>query len=77
MLRSREGCNVLVTNVHVNNPERNGMEHLLEWHLIYSDERQLESVLPSRRMATQLYTDATGVNVFAEFRVGPGAADAD
>lgn len=77
VLRSREGCNILVTNVHVNNPERNGMEHLLEWHLIYRDERQLESVLPSQRMATQLYTDATGVNVFAEFRVGPGAAAAD
>ncbi len=59
----------MVTNVHASNPERNGMEHLLEWHLIYRDERQLESVLPPKRENTKLYTDSTGVNVFAEFRI--------
>lgn len=75
VLRSREGGQILVTNVHAGNPERNGMEHLLEWHLIYRDERQLESVLPAQREATKLYTDATGVNVFAEFRVCLGPAD--
>jgi extracellular factor (EF) 3-hydroxypalmitic acid methyl ester biosynthesis protein len=69
VLRSREGGQILVTNVHASNPERNGMEHLLEWHLIYRDERQLESVLPQQRADTKLYTDATGVNLFAEFRV--------
>lgn len=73
-LRSREGGQILVTNVHAGNPERNGMEHLLEWHLIYRDELQLESVLPVHRTATRLYTDATGVNVFAEFRVCLGSA---
>lgn len=75
VLRSREGGQILVTNVHASNPERNGMEHLLEWHLIYRDERQLESVLPSQRAAARLYTDATGANVFAEFRVCRGSAD--
>jgi extracellular factor (EF) 3-hydroxypalmitic acid methyl ester biosynthesis protein len=75
VLRSSDGGQVLVTNVHANNPERNGMEHLLEWHLIYRDEQQLESVLPLERSATRLYTDATGVNVFAEFRVRLGSAD--
>ena len=75
VLRSREGGQILVTNVHSGNPERNGMEHLLEWHLIYRDERQLESVLPAQRAATRLYTDSTGVNVFAEFRVCPGSAN--
>lgn len=74
-LRSREGGQILVTNVHASNPERNGMEHLLEWHLIYRDERQLESVLPPHRTATRLYTDATGVNLFAEFRVTHVATD--
>ena len=49
------------------------MEHLLEWHLIYRDETGLESVLPELRQATRLYTDETGANVFAEFRV-PEAA---
>ena len=75
VLRSRPEGHVLVTNVHASNPERNGMEHLLEWHLIYRDEAQLESVLPPVRTETRLYTDATGVNVFAEFQVGNSAVD--
>ena len=75
VLRSRPNGRVLVTNVHSSNPERNGMEHLLEWHLIYRDERQLESVLPPSRSQTRLYTDATGVNVFAEFAVGSDSCD--
>ena len=71
--RSSVGGTVLVTNVHSNNPERNGMEHLLEWHLIYRDEVQLESVLPHNRENTRLYTDDTGANIFAEFQVAAGA----
>jgi len=71
--KSRDGGEVLVTNVHAQNPERNGMEHLLEWHLIYRDEAQMESVLPAERRNTRLYTDVTGVNVFAEFTVARGA----
>ena len=67
--RSREGGHILVTNVHSSNPQIGVMEHVLEWHLIYRDERTLESVLPSPREDTRIYTDVTGVNVFAEFRV--------
>lgn len=67
--RSHIGGRILVTNVHASNPERNGMEHLLEWHLIYRDEAQLQNVLPTPRGETRLFTDATGVNVFAEFQV--------
>lgn len=70
--RSNVGGTVLVTNVHSSNPERNGMEHLLEWHLIYRDEAQLESVLPINRENTRLYTDDTGANLFAEFQVTAG-----
>jgi extracellular factor (EF) 3-hydroxypalmitic acid methyl ester biosynthesis protein len=55
--------------VHSSNPQKNVMEHLLEWHLIYRDEEGLQSVLPDPREDTKLYTDETGVNVFAEFRV--------
>ncbi len=73
VLRSNVGGTVLVTNVHSSNPERNGMEHLLEWHLIYRDEAQLESVLPTNRENTRLYTDDTGANLFAEFQVTAGA----
>ncbi len=71
--RSSVGSTVLVTNVHSSNPERNGMEHLLEWHLIYRDEAQLESALPTNRENTRLYTDDTGANIFAEFQVTGGA----
>jgi extracellular factor (EF) 3-hydroxypalmitic acid methyl ester biosynthesis protein len=72
VLRSRPDGSVLVTNVHSDNPEKNGMEHLLEWHLIYRDEVQLESVLPTNRKNTRLYTDDTGANIFAEFQVAAG-----
>jgi extracellular factor (EF) 3-hydroxypalmitic acid methyl ester biosynthesis protein len=67
--RASPGATVLATNVHSDNPERTCMEHLLEWHLIYRDEAQMESVLPPRRLGTRIYRDATGVNLFAEFEV--------
>jgi extracellular factor (EF) 3-hydroxypalmitic acid methyl ester biosynthesis protein len=67
--RTREGGGVLVTNVHSSNPQTGVMEHVLDWHLIYRDEKGLESVLPSPREDTRIYTDSTGVNVFAEFRI--------
>lgn len=67
--RARAGGQILVTNVHSNNSQKVLMEHLLEWHLIYRDEVGLESVLPPERQDTSIYTDATGLNVFAEFRV--------
>jgi extracellular factor (EF) 3-hydroxypalmitic acid methyl ester biosynthesis protein len=69
--RSNSGGTVMVTNVHANNPHKNVMEHLLEWHLIYRDEISFASVLPEHRDNTRLYTDETGVNIFAEFQV-PG-----
>ena len=67
--RSHAGASILVTNVHSSNPQVGVMEHVLEWHLIYRDESSLESVLPSPREVTRIYTDVTGVNVFAEFRI--------
>jgi extracellular factor (EF) 3-hydroxypalmitic acid methyl ester biosynthesis protein len=67
--RSNVGGNVLVTNVHASNPHKNGMEHLLEWHLIYRDEASFAAVLPEERDNTRIYTDETGVNIFAEFQV--------
>ena len=45
------------------------MEHVLEWHLIYRDEARLQNVLPSHRSEEKIFTDATGVNVFASFMV--------
>lgn len=67
--RTRLGGTVMVTNVHARNPHKNVMEHLLEWHLIYRDEASFEAVLPELRDNTRLFTDETGVNIFAEFQV--------
>lgn len=66
VFRSNPGARLLLTNVHSANPERFGMEHLLEWHLIYRDEDQMRSVLSGVDAPVKLYTDPTGVNVFAE-----------
>ena len=65
--KTRPGGRILVTNVHPSNQQRGVMDHVLEWHLIYRDQVQLESVLPSQRCDEKIYTDVTGVNVFAEF----------
>ncbi|HMN93448.1 MAG TPA: class I SAM-dependent methyltransferase [Hydrogenophaga sp.] len=62
----RPGGTVLVTNVHVSNPERFWMEHFMEWYLIYRDAGGLESLFPASLSCVSTYTDATGVNVFAE-----------
>lgn len=65
--RCNPGARLLVTNVHSANPERFGMEHLLEWHLIYRDEAQMRAMIPEVDGPIDLYTDDTGVNLFAEF----------
>lgn len=67
--RTRPGGRILVTNVHSSNSQRGVMEHVLEWYLIYRDEARLLGVLPSRRNDANIFTDATGVNVFASFQV--------
>ncbi|MDC8756801.1 class I SAM-dependent methyltransferase [Janthinobacterium fluminis] len=64
--RMRRGGRLLLTNVHSDNPEKAGMEHLLEWYLIYRDQAQMAALLPPLSTAQRLYVDATGVNVFAE-----------
>jgi extracellular factor (EF) 3-hydroxypalmitic acid methyl ester biosynthesis protein len=57
---------ILVTNVHSSNPEKNWMEHFLEWHLIYRNEADMHKILPSNYSDIDCFTDATGVNVFLE-----------
>jgi extracellular factor (EF) 3-hydroxypalmitic acid methyl ester biosynthesis protein len=64
--RTRPGGRLLVTNVHSANPEKYGMEHLLEWYLIYRNESSMRSLLPAQSAEPKLYVDETGVNVFAE-----------
>lgn len=71
--RTRPGGKLLVTNVHASNPERFSMEHILEWYLIYRDEAKMQAILPPQCSGTSVYTDPTGVNVFAETTVGVAA----
>jgi extracellular factor (EF) 3-hydroxypalmitic acid methyl ester biosynthesis protein len=61
---------LVATNVESSNPSRNGMEYLLEWHLIYRTPLQLKSLIPDRAPARSftLKTDNTGINVFLEVR---------
>lgn len=67
--RSRPGARILVTNVHKDNPERNWMEHFLEWYLIYRNEADMRRVAPSALAHVQTHCDLTGVNVFLEGEV--------
>lgn len=66
-MRTCPGGTLLVTNVHSDNPEKLFvMGHLLEWYLIYRDEAKMSSLLPEQSTGKKIYTDATGVNIFAE-----------
>lgn len=62
---TRPGGRVLVTNVHPSNENRWSMELILEWHLIYRDEKEMEDLIPGRAPA-RVYRDETGVNIFLE-----------
>ena len=61
---------LLVTNVEPSNPLRYGMEHLLDWHLIYRREQDLRALCPAQADEdfVSVRTDATGVNLFLEVR---------
>jgi extracellular factor (EF) 3-hydroxypalmitic acid methyl ester biosynthesis protein len=61
---------LLVTNVNSNNPLRYGMEHLLDWHLIYRNEADMRLLIPDKSSAenVRVYADDTGVNLFLEIR---------
>lgn len=58
------GGKLLATNVHPNNPAIFLMEHLLEWHLIYRDEKKFVKLLNVENKL--IYTDQTGFNIFLE-----------
>lgn len=63
----RPGGLLVATNVHPNNPDIAMMEHLLEWYLIYRDEKHLASLAPKGTDA-EVFADETGVNVFLTIR---------
>jgi extracellular factor (EF) 3-hydroxypalmitic acid methyl ester biosynthesis protein len=61
---------LVTTNVEPSNPLRNGMEHLLDWNLIYRTGAQMRKLRP--RSADEdnvsVLSDTTGVNVMLEVR---------
>lgn len=61
---------LIATNVNSTNPLRYGMEHLLDWHLIYRNEIEFRAVAPRKAASenVRVYADETGVNLFLEIR---------
>jgi extracellular factor (EF) 3-hydroxypalmitic acid methyl ester biosynthesis protein len=61
---------LLATNVEPSNPLRYGMEHLLDWHLLYRREPDLRALSPRQADDdfVSVRTDTTGVNLFLEIR---------
>jgi extracellular factor (EF) 3-hydroxypalmitic acid methyl ester biosynthesis protein len=62
------------TNVDASNPLRNGMEYLLDWHLIYRNRAQLKALIPDQATAAGAHvkSDETGVNLYVEVRKANG-----
>lgn len=67
---TQPGGAVLLTNVNASRPFRHSMDYLLEWHLVYRDERHMTRLLPVLKPAAQWQVDAdeTGVNLFLQIR---------
>lgn len=61
---------LIATNVSSSNPNLNTMEFILEWHLIYRDDRQMRSLAPdfAHDSCCCVKSDSTGVNIFFEVR---------
>ncbi len=62
---------IVATNVSRSNPSRRWMEFVVEWNLVYRNEREfLDLVAPERRGSASVRSDSTGVNLFLEIRKG-------
>jgi len=61
---------LLATNVSDSKPFRHMLEFVLDWHLIYRDEKKAALLLPERAAAEHVRTvrDSTSVNIFIEVR---------
>ncbi len=64
---TRPGGLVTVTNVHSCNPNKQLMEHLLEWYLVYRDEADMARLAP-KGTDYEVIGDETNVNVFLDIR---------
>lgn len=61
---------LVATNVDASNPIRNTMEYIFEWHLVYRDSKQFESLRPDSAPPDSytVRTEPTGSNIFIEVR---------
>lgn len=61
---------LVATNVDASNPSRHTMEYILEWHLIYRNNAQLQALNPDLADPGQVSvtSDSTGVNIYIEVR---------
>jgi extracellular factor (EF) 3-hydroxypalmitic acid methyl ester biosynthesis protein len=61
---------LIATNVDASNPNRNSMDLILEWHLIYRTLAQLKELAPEQADPDncRVESDPTGVNIFIEVR---------
>lgn len=61
---------LVATNVEPANPHRNGMEHLVDWYLVYRTGPQMRELIPRQASPenARVFSDDTGVNVFLEIR---------
>lgn len=63
--QTRPGGLVLATNVHTENPSLYLMEYLMEWHLIYRNEKGFLNLLPDHG-EQKVYVEDSGTNLFLE-----------
>ena len=68
----RPGGRVLVTNVAASNPRKAWMEYVMEWNLIYRDEKDMADLIPDNIpiASSSIVGDSTGVNLFLEIEIG-------
>ncbi|MCE0484627.1 MAG: class I SAM-dependent methyltransferase [Methylacidiphilales bacterium] len=61
---------LIATNVEASNPDRQMMEYIMDWHLIYRDSKQLLALSPQKapRENCRVLCDETKVNLFLEVR---------
>jgi len=60
-----ESGKIFATNMHMKDVDRFGLEVLLDWYLIYRDERVMESFVPLGANSN-IYSDKTGISLCLE-----------
>ncbi len=63
----REGGKLIIGNFSPNNPNRQFMDHILHWTLIYRDERELRDIFGESAFGAdvEVISETHGINLFA------------